>query len=278
MKKLNLLITAIAAMSITTSCSIFKSHKTPVVETPVETEKTDMNKATVNANDIAGEWNVFSVGGKKVTGEKRPYINFNLEDHRIYGSNGCNIINGDFTAKDDSSIHIENMISTMMACPDAPFEADINLALDNARYFNISKQGHEYYLVLLDNTRKSIMTLRRHNMDFLNGSWKVEEINGHDNNNEDVQMVIDIFEQRVHGNTGCNILNGSLLIDPDKSNSIQFSNLATTRMMCPDMKTETAFLVALESVEFAKKGKNNTVVMTDKNNKPMLLLKRIDVK
>lgn len=278
MKKLNLLITAIAAMSITTSCSIFKSHKTPVVETPVETEKTDMNKATVNANDIAGEWNVFSVGGKKVTGEKRPYINFNLEDHRIYGSNGCNIINGDFTAKDDSSIHLENMISTMMACPDAPFEADINLALDNARYFNISKQGHEYYLVLLDNTRKSIMTLRRHNMDFLNGSWKVEEINGHDNNNEDVQMVIDIFEQRVHGNTGCNILNGSLLIDPDKSNSIQFSNLATTRMMCPDMKTETAFLVALESVEFAKKGKNNTVVMTDKNNKPMLLLKRIDVK
>lgn len=278
MKKLNLLITAIAAMSITTSCSIFKSHKTPVVETPVETEKTDMNKATVNANDIAGEWNVFSVGGRKVTGEKRPYINFNLEDHRIYGSNGCNIINGDFTAKDDSSIHIENMISTMMACPDAPFEADINLALDNARYFNISKQGHEYYLVLLDNTRKSIMTLRRHNMDFLNGSWKIEEINGHDNNNEDVQMVIDIFEQRVHGNTGCNILNGSLLIDPDKSNSIQFSNLATTRMMCPDMKTETAFLVALESVEFAKKGKNNTVVMTDKNNKPMLLLKRIDVK
>lgn len=278
MKKLNLLITAIAAMSITTSCSIFKSHKTPVVETPVETEKTDMNKATVNANDIAGEWNVFSVGGKKVTGEKRPYINFNLEDHRIYGSNGCNIINGDFTAKDDSSIHIENMISTMMACPDAPFEADINLALDNARYFNISKQGHEYYIVLLDNTRKSIMTLRRHNMDFLNGSWKIEEINGHDNNNEDVQMVIDIFEQRVHGNTGCNILNGSLLIDPDKSNSIQFSNLATTRMMCPDMKTETAFLVALESVEFAKKGKNNTVVMTDKNNKPMLLLKRIDVK
>lgn len=278
MKKLNLLITAIAAMSITTSCSIFKSHKTPVAETPVETEQTDMNKATVNANAIAGEWNVFSVGGKKVTGEERPYINFNLEDHRIYGSNGCNIINGDFTAKDDSSLRIENMISTMMACPDAPFEADINLALDNARYFSISKQGHEYYLVLLDNTRKSIMTLRRHNMDFLNGSWKVEEINGHDNDNEDVQMVIDIFEQRVHGNTGCNILNGSLLIDPDKSNSIQFSNLATTRMMCPDMKTETAFLVALESVEFAKKGKNNTVIMTDKNNKPMLLLKRIDVK
>jgi len=278
MKKLNLLITVTAAMAMTTSCNIFKSHKVAVDETPVETQQTDMNQSTINANAIAGEWNVFSVGGKKVTGEERPYINFNLENHRIYGSNGCNIINGNFTANDDSSLRIENMISTMMACPDAPFESDINLALDNARHFSISKQGHEYYLVLLDSARKSIMTLRRHNMDFLNGSWRVIEINGHDNDVEDVQMVIDIFEQRVHGNTGCNILNGSLLIDPDKSNSIQFSKLATTRMMCPDTKTETAFLVALESVEFAKKGKNDTVIMTDKNNKPMLLLKRINVK
>ena len=87
---------------------------------------------------------MFSVNGKKVTGEERPYVNFNLEDHRIYGSNGCNIINGDFTANDNSSIRIENMITSMMACPDAPFESAINLALDNARYFNISKQGHEY--------------------------------------------------------------------------------------------------------------------------------------
>lgn len=261
-----------------TSCSIFKSHKQAVEEVTETVADDNDKKPTYKADAISGEWNVFSVNGKKVTGEERPYINFNMEDHRLYGSNGCNIINGDFSANDDSSIEIGNVISTMMACPDAPFESDINQALGNARYFSISKQGHEYYLVLMDSTHKSLMTLRRHNMDFLNGSWKVEEINGHDNDNEDVQMVIDIFEQRVHGNTGCNILNGELLIDPDKSNSIQFSNLATTRMMCPDMKTETAFLVALESVEFAKKGKGNTVVMTDKNNKPMLRLKKLNVK
>ncbi len=277
MKKINLLICAMT-LTMATSCSIFKGNKSVKEPEPVETGNDNAEKTTVNASNIAGEWNVFSVGGKKVTGEERPYINFNLEDHRIYGSNGCNIINGDFTAKDDSSLKIENMITTMMACPDAPFENDINLALDKARYFSISRQGHEYYLVLLDESRKSLMTLRHHNMDFLNGSWKIEEINGHDNDNDEVRMVIDISEQRVHGNTGCNILNGALMIDPDKSNSIQFSNLATTRMMCPDMATETAFLVALESVEYAKKGKNNTVIMTDKNNRPMLRLKRIDVK
>lgn len=115
-------------------------------------------------------------------------------------------------------------------------------------------------------------------MGFLNGSWSVTQINGHHNDNSDVKLVIDIYEQHLHGNTGCNILNGDLMIDPDKSNSIQFSKIATTRMMCPDTKTETALLVALESVEYAKKGKNNTVIMLDKDNKPMLVLKRIDVK
>ncbi len=278
MKKINLLICAVASIMMATSCSIFRGNKSSKSTTAVEVNQNDEDKINVNADAIGGEWNVFSVGGKKVTGEERPYINFNLEDHRIYGSNGCNIINGDFTSNSDSSLKIENMLTSMMSCPDAPFESEINLALDKARYFSVSKQGHEYYLVLLDESRKSLMTLRRHNMDYLNGSWEVEDINGHDNDNKDVQMVIDIFEQRIHGNTGCNILNGSLMIDPDKSNSIQFSNLTTTRMACPDMKTETAFLVALESVEFAKQAKNNTVIMTDKNGREMLRLKRIDVK
>jgi heat shock protein HslJ len=74
-------------------------------------------------------------------------------------------------------------------------------------------------------------------------------------------------------------MNGSLLIDPDKNNSIQFLDIATTRMMCSEenMATETALLVALESVEYAKAGKNGTVVMNDKNGKTILVLKSIAI-
>ena len=195
------------------------------------------------------------------------------EDHRLYGSNGCNIINGDFTLSGNSKLKIGNVISTMMACPDAPYEQAINLALEATQSFDITKKGHEYYLELRDSRGNNLMTLRKHNMDFLNGTWEVSEING------DMQMVIDIQEQKLHGNTGCNIVNGSLMIDPDKSNSIQFQNLGTTRMACPEdiMKGETALLVALESVEYAQKGKTGTVVMLDKNNAPVLVLKKVDV-
>ncbi len=50
-------------------------------------------------------------------------------------------------------------------------------------------------------------------------------------------------------------------------------------MMCPEanMKAETALLVALESVEYAKKGKNDTVIMSDKNDQPIIILKKVDV-
>ena len=167
----------------------------------------------------------------------------------------------------------------MMACPDAKFEQTFNKALDDVRYYSISKKGHEYFLDMKNSQKLTVMVLRKHNMDFLNGTWNVIEISGKKYNNPDMEMVIDIQEQRLHGNTGCNIVNGALTIDPDKSNSIQFMDLASTRMMCPEenMKAETAMLVALESVEYAQKGKNNTVIMSDKDNQPILILKKVEV-
>lgn len=265
-----------ATALILSSCGSNKKVITVPKEQPVQTVTT-MKQS--DASQLEGEWNVWTIGGKKVTGENRPYLNFSLSEHRVYGNNGCNTINGDFTTGQGQSLRISNVISTMMACADAPFEAAINQALDNIRFFSVGRQGHELYLDLLDANKKTIMVLRRHNMEFLNGAWTPIQIGNKSNDNTDVQMVIDIAEQKVHGHTGCNIMNGSLLIDPDKNNSIQFLDIATTRMMCDpaSMATETALLVALESVEHARPGKSDTVVMTDKDGKTVLVLKHIDI-
>lgn len=280
MNRIRLISTAVIIAAITASCGVTKNNtgnKNKTTTTTVVTQK--QNSSKISSDALAGEWTVYTVGGNKVTGETRPYINFNMDDHRIYGSNGCNIINGNFELSGNSGLKIGNVISTMMACPDAPYERAINLALEAVQSFDITKKGHEYYLDLRDSRGSSLMTLRKHNMDFLNGTWEVTEINGKAYDNPDMQMVIDIQEQKLHGNTGCNIVNGSLMIDPDKSNSIQFQNLATTRMACPQeiMKGETAMLVALESVEYAKKGKTGTVIMLDKNDTPVMVLKKVEV-
>lgn len=278
MNTIRLIGTAAIIAIMASSCGVTKKQGVNQ-NTSSPTMISQQNHSKVSSDALAGEWTVYTVGGNKVTGETRPYFNFNMEDHRLYGSNGCNIINGDFTLSGNSKLKIGNVISTMMACPDAPYEQAINLALEATQSFDITKKGHEYYLELRDSRGNNLMTLRKHNMYFLNGTWEVSEINGVAYDNPDMQMVIDIQEQKLHGNTGCNIVNGSLMIDPDKSNSIQFQNLGTTRMACPEdiMKGETALLVALESVEYAQKGKTGTVVMLDKNNAPVLVLKKVDV-
>lgn len=154
------------------------------------------------------------------------------------------------------------------------------MAFETVRKFSIDKIGQDYLLYMKDATGKTTLTLRKSDISFLNGAWTITKIEGQQvPDSAGVKMVIDIPEMRVHGNTGCNILNGSLFIDPDKQNSIQFVNLATTRMMCPDAELEQKFLVALEQVETVVPGSDATqAILKDGQGQEMLLLKRLNLK
>jgi heat shock protein HslJ len=50
--------------------------------------------------------------------------------------------------------------------------------------------------------------------------------------------------RKVQGSAGCNRIRGTYKLDGEK---LKFGPLATTRMACPAMETETAFLKALEA-------------------------------
>ena len=113
--------------------------------------------------------------------------------------------------------------------------------------------------------------------DFLNGAWNVIEIAGQQIDNQDMQLVFDIAEMKVHGNTGCNILNGSLETDLETANTISFQGIATTRMACPDASNETSLLAALEEVIFVNPLPNDKVELLDNRGNIVLLLHRISL-
>lgn len=227
---------------------------------------------------LSGRWTVYSAGGEQVQGsdESWPYMEFSVADNRFYGSDGCNVINGSFVVKSGQLISLDDIISTMRYCPDEDFAAGMLKALGDTRSYSLEQRGNEYFMNFHNAKHITVLTLRKHNMDFVNGPWRVIEIEGERCDNPDVRMVVDIPEGRVHGKTGCNILNGELSEDPEKPNSIQFHGLITTRMMCPDIATETAFLVALEKVETAHKGGRDIVELLDKQDQVVLRLQRID--
>lgn len=81
-------------------------------------------------------------------------------------------------------------------------------------------------------------------------------------------IVLQSGTKQVAGHGGCNRLSGGYTI---KGDTLELSELTTTRMACPEIETEQAFLNALESVERWQL-MGNQLVLLDKNDVEVLQL------
>lgn len=281
-----LFIYAISASVISlSSCGLLKkeevqSQKPGIIISQTTTTPTDsvIETAPVTSKfdkGLEGEWTIMSAYGKKFNLEEMPFINFDIKEGRMYGNNGCNVVNAAIETANNNELKFGNMITSLMACPDSKTETLINNALNHAAGYAFTNNDGIRYLNIKDAKGSVILTLKPHNLDILNGAWTVSEINGEAVNDEKVKLVIDIEEAKLHGNSGCNIINGQIVFDPKKNDAIQFSQIASTRMACPDMKTETALLVALEEVVYYKKKNSSEIGFYDDNNNQILVLKRL---
>lgn len=226
---------------------------------------------------VKGDWAIEQVNGRNAVGEKAPFLKFSPSEKRFYGNNGCNSITGTYTYNPaDSTLRFENLAATMMLCSkEGITDYEINAALDATRRYTWTEKDGDYYLHLLDDANREVMTLMHQNFDFLNGAWGVAMIGKREIDNPDVQLVIDVDENKIHGNTGCNILNGAMETDMDAANSISFNSIVTTRMACPpDDNTETEFIVALEEASRAKPVSATEVLLFDSMGNQVLKLVR----
>lgn len=84
----------------------------------------------------------------------------------------------------------------------------------------------------------------------LDGEWEVIELNGTAQNPAETNqlLVFDIARNHLSGNAGCNRIMGQIEYNDAYKNIIKFPQVASTRMMCPDMSGETALLQALKNV------------------------------
>lgn len=244
----------------------------PAVQTPAEAEPVAAIDERLN-----GEWVIVEVDDKEIPLlDEMPYINFENSTERFYMSNTCNIINGDFKSIANSKLYFSNTLSTMKFCPDVEFEAAIIAVVSNPApvTYKIENVGHESYILFYNTKGSLIMKARKHNMDFLNGNWCITRVGDKIINDDEANIFIDIAELKVHGNTGCNFFNGEIYIDPSKTNSIDFSNLASTRMACPKMEQESAIFLALEEAVSAIQGNADEAMLLDSKGNELMILRR----
>ncbi len=279
---------AITSMFGLMSCSLFQgntssstSTKHVILPTDREQIQKDKEAKTYTPEELAkgivrGDWAIERVGRKAVVGEETPFLKFVPAEKRVYGNNGCNVINSTYTYNpEDSTLSFSNIVSTMKACSLSGItDIEINQALDATRYYSWELKDSQYYLYFYDKNHLEIMTLMHQNFQFLNGTWVVTAINENPVDEPDMKIVIDVDEGKLHGNTGCNLLNGAFTTDMDTPNSISFQRIATTRMACPDSSHETEFVVALEEASYARPISPTKVLLLHDSGKVVLELVR----
>lgn len=110
----------------------------------------------------------------------------------------------------------------------------------------------------------------------LDGKWKVVEVKGEKIMEEGLpEMNFNMSENKLHGNTGCNIFNTTVNLDSSDVSSLTINPAATTMMACPDMEVEGKVLQAMEDVKGVKAGKNdNEMCLVDQSGNVLFVLQR----
>ena len=103
----------------------------------------------------------------------------------------------------------------------------------------------------------------------LEGKWNVVEVKG--------EKVLEegLPQKKLHGNTGCNLFNTTITLDPEDVSSITIAPGATTMMACPNMDLETSVLQSMDQVRSVKAGKDeNEMLLVDQDGNVLLVLER----
>ncbi|WP_300227096.1 META domain-containing protein [uncultured Bacteroides sp.] len=227
--------------------------------------------------DISGEWNVVSVEGKEVTGN--PYIGFDMENGRLYGNAGCNRIMGgvEIDSVNPGHIGLTNIGATRMMCPDMETEQKVLEALNEVAGYKASATGVE----LTDKDGKVLMSLEKReapavSINDINGEWTISKVDGVEIEVADKIpfLSFNVADNAVHGNGGCNIINGSFSQEEGNASSLKFGQMISTMMAGPGMETEGKVLEAMNKVASFVVNEDGTLSLMDAGNNEVLLLVR----
>lgn len=201
-----------------------------------------------------------------------PTLNFNLKEMRISGNGGCNLYSASITELTSKKLEIQESLGTLMACDNENIENDYHQALSKVATYELKKDMLSFY----DKDGKVILSYLKVDTSKTNevfaGDWKNTRIDGEKFEAESIPvMFFDMEKMIVGGKDGCNSYNAEI---KNLSNSaLLFGNIASTKMMCPEMEIADKFLAALNSVVSYKVSGNELVMLNEDGNEVLAFTK-----
>lgn len=260
MKTLRIMGTAFLAIAMASSCG--------------------SSKNMLQTSALNGEWNITTVKGKPAKAEKEPYIGMNLQEKRLYGCAGCNRIMGSVEADEHKSgrLSFGTVGTTRMLCSDMATERDILEALSHVSGY----EGTEKELTLTDGNGNALLTLSKRpaaQLSSLAGRWDITAVYGTpvadiEKTDKTPFLEFDAEKKTVHGNAGCNIVNGGIVQEEGQPASLKLDKMISTMMAGPGMQLERQVLDATGKVRSFIVKDEHTAALLDENGEEALTLKK----
>lgn len=236
----------------------------------------------VPLSSINGEWTIIEVNGSKILANENkelPFIAFDTTTGKVSGNSGCNRMMGSFDLNSKAgTIDLGAMASTRMMCPDMTTEQNVLNALGQVKGY---KKAGKDRIFLCNASNRPVITLAKKEsavkVSMLKGEWKITSVNGEDvpsGMENQPFLAFDLKEKKIHGNAGCNLMNGGFETNTGNARSISFPNVITTMMACPDMELEGKILKAMNEVKSFDVLSGGGIGMYDANGALILVLEK----
>lgn len=215
------------------------------------------SKEVAPLTSMNGDWNIVEINGAVVApsqGQNAPTIGFDAATGKVYGNSGCNRLMGSFDVNAKAgTLDLGQLGSTRMMCPDMTIEQNVLSALAQVKGY---KKMGKASMALCNASNRPVMVLEKKGagvkLSALKGEWLITEVNDEavpTGMEKQPFIAFDVKEKLIHGNAGCNLMNGGFKTDAANALSISFPAVASTMMACPDMETESKIMKALGSVK-----------------------------
>ncbi len=223
---------------------------------------------------VNGIWDAVKIHGSIIKvkrirgGAVIPQIQIDIKNMRISGIDGCNNFTGTIKTVNDNNIELSQLAGTRKMCPDMATADIFNEAMTKVKTYKVT----DNVLIFFDESGDEILEFSKVNPKMLlNNSWKVSFINGESVTGNTPQLELHTTEMLVHGNDGCNNINGKIIKLTD--NELEFGALAGTRKVCPDMDIANRFN---ETIVNVKKYSitNHKLTLTNAGGKVLMVLEK----
>lgn len=273
------IITCLTASAATPN---HKKHRTSLTEPQLEQTApaagTTRDISITNpAQQLSGEWEIQEVRRKRVMTADRAYLQFDFNNARVYGSSGCNFINGSIINNNSIAISFKNLTTTHHSCVTASAEQAILKALHDTHSMRADTDGHITNLYFVSSHGSTILSMRRTDLAALDGAWQVHMIDSLRVTDDNIRVVIDATQGEFHADA-TNVINGNTRIDYNVPASIQFENLHPTDDNVVLTATESQLMLALEETAVYNLGAGGELQLIDINGVSRVTLQRINLR